>query len=178
MHAMTEGVLRHRLAGRPAIQLQLPNQRAPRDAENVGGFLLMASGLSQDFKNRVLLEPVERVTAGLLGSEGGRRPLARDLVGQVAWPDFFSRTVDRGSGYHVTQLAHVAGPGIALQYLDGFRRKTTARVVLLQKEACQRPDIFRAFPQRRNPDLDGIQPVVKVGSELPPLYGVFQVDVG
>src|SRR4029077_11649794 len=164
------------LAGRPAIQLQLPDQRAPRDAENIGGFLLMTAGLSQNFEDRVLLEPVERVTAGLLRGEG-RGPLTSYLVGQLAWPDLFSGAVDGGSSDYVAQFTHVARPGIAPQNLNCFRRETPPRVVLLQEEGRQRPDILRTLPQGRNANLDRIQAVIQVGSEPSRLYGIFQIDI-
>ena len=127
----------------------------------------MAASLSQNFEDRVLLEPVERVTAGFLRREGWR-PLASYLVGQLARPDLFFRAVNGGASHHIAQLAYVARPGILLESFNGFRCKAPAWVMLLQKEDRQRPDIFATFPQRRNADLDGIQAVVQVGAELPP----------
>src|SRR5579872_264131 len=62
-HAKT---LRDGFAGHIAIQLQLANQCPARNSEDIGGFLLVPTGLRQDLENGVLLQTIQRISPYLL----------------------------------------------------------------------------------------------------------------
>ncbi|MCY1399740.1 hypothetical protein D9M71_148030 [compost metagenome] len=77
-----------------------------------------------------------------------------------------------GALQHVFQFAHVAGEAIVLQLLQGIRadpRGGQAAVAGKAPEHAlgQQRDVLAALAQRRNPQLDDVQPVVQVLAEAP-----------
>src|SRR5438093_11659305 len=83
----------------------------------------------------------------------------------------------------VLQLAHVAGPVVAHQHVDGRRRDATdlppvlARV-LGEKVVRKQHDVRFAVAQRRDEDGEDVQSVVEVLAELPLGHAGFEVAVG
>ncbi len=75
-----------------------------------------------------------------------------------------------GPGHRVFKFAHIPGPGVFLQMLDGFSSEThTGSAVFssnaIEEEFSQNTDVLLAFPQRRKGDFDNIQAIVKIFSK-------------
>ena len=90
----------------------------------------------------------------------------------------------------MAQLAHVAGPGVALQPCPGGAAQPLGRAsqgcgVVLQKMLRQHQDIVAPCPQRRQGHQDDGEAIVQVGTEAPlpdtglhiPLGGRDDLDV-
>ena len=70
----------------------------------------------------------------------------------------------------VLQLAYVAGPGEIAQPRQRLARDAAARAahllgVALDEERHQRSDVLPAVAQGREFDLEGVDPVIKVGPQ-------------
>lgn len=75
---------------------------------------------------------------------------------------------DDGPLHRVAQLPHVAGPRVAHQRGECFRREDGNRLVVArcafeQEGLHQFGNVFRSLPQRRNLQRDDVEPVVQVG---------------
>ena len=86
----------------------------------------------------------------------------------------------RARRYRLFELANVARPGVIHQDLHGFRLEYQARAPVLVEELLvfaailgeevlhQRRNIFLAVAQRRQRDIDHVQPIVEILAELGP----------
>src|SRR5258708_135005 len=100
----------------------------------------------------MLFETIQRVTSGVFGIRSPQLP-SYTFPRQIAGPDLVTRAVNSGPRHHIAELAHVARPRMALQKLDGLRRETAPRIVLLQEKSGERTNVFEALAQRWNVDL-------------------------
>lgn len=96
--------------GKPAIQLEFADQGATGNPQKVRRFLLVAVGLSQDFKDGLLFETFER--AGVFGDFGAG---TEDFEREVSGEDFSSGGEYGGFVQRIFQFAHVARPLVFLQ---------------------------------------------------------------
>src|SRR6266850_4807356 len=102
---------------------------------------------------------------------------------QIALADGVPRVGYGGALKHVLELAHVAGPWVALQPADRPRREAPApqAVVaqdLLQEGPCQLGDILLAFTQGRDADGDDLEPEIEVLAEPAAADQLLEVGVG
>ena len=72
----------------------------------------------------------------------------------------------------VSQFPHVSRPVILLQMLLGIAGKswnTHAHLLVqpFEKAVRQKRDVLLALPERRHPNIDDIQPVLKILTENP-----------
>ncbi len=85
--------------------------------------------------------------------------------------------------HHVFQLAHVARPGVSQQQLLGRLLEAAQRLARPfgrpgQEVLGQRQDVLGPVAQRRQVDVDDVQPVEQVLPEPPFLQPFFQMSVG
>src|SRR5437870_3953178 len=80
----------------------------------------------------------------------------------------------------VPQLAHVAGPVVLqkriLRVAGQAGRRTAERTAdLLEKRLAQRKDVRPALAQRRERDVEYLEPVIQVFAKVAALHGLLQI---
>ena len=115
---------------------------------------------------------------GHLERARGAHPVGDELGADPRAGRQHDRTLD-----DVLQLAHVARPVVSLHEVEGLGRQLQVRLVvlgpvLLQEVMGEQRDVFAPVAQRRQLDLDDVQPIVEVFSELPFGHELLEVDVG
>src|SRR5262250_1215873 len=105
---------------------------------------------------------VERQRTPVLSRESIAAAL--QLLRKVAEIDEVSASGDACTGYDILQFADIAGPGVLQQ--GSLRAPSQAGdilavgiVVLLEEKLHQKRNIFEAFAERRNADLDRTEAV-------------------
>src|SRR5215469_2498379 len=91
-------------------------------------------------------------------------------------------TQDCGSFDQVLKFAHVAGPGIRGQSVQGFLRNmfdplAHAARKTLDKMGNQGRDVLTAFPEWRYHDGENVQTVVEVTAEFIATQHLFQITI-
>src|SRR5581483_2508507 len=118
----------------------------------------------------------ERAAAGA-GRTRGASEVARDL--DMHGP--------RGAEHHdaldgVLELADVARPVIVDEGAQGLGRDVDGapvlRVELLEEEVDERRNLVTPLAQRRNADLDDVEPVIEVLAELVGTHGSLEIAIG
>src|SRR5204862_7591240 len=106
-----------------AVAIHPIHQRAACDAEHLGGLFLVAAALlerSLDARAFAL-----GIAGGIVGRKLGSRRLCRATGGEqelIGSDRAAFRDEDRAL-HRAPQLSHVAGPAVALEESDGFRRQ-------------------------------------------------------
>src|SRR5262249_24017069 len=100
-------------------------------------------------------------------SRGTTIAAALQLLREVAEIDEVSASGDACTGYDILQFANIAGPGVLQQ--GRLRAPSQAGdilavgiVVLLEEKLHQKRNIFEAFAERRNADLDRAEAVGEI----------------
>ena len=104
-----------------------------------------------------------------------------DVFRQVAALDDARVGEIGGKLQHVAQLADIAGPVVALELgervLADGNGPLHARGNLHQHLAREQRNVLRPLPQRRDADVEGAEPVVKVRTKTAVADGVLQIGV-
>src|SRR5262252_1225380 len=136
---------------------------------------LVAVDITHDPFDRASFDQVEIRTLAQRG--WGRQQ--RQIFG--AYDTVFAH--DRCALEHVPQLADISWPIVTEQCFRRFRRQLcwrTSRDVskLAKKAGGQRNDIVATVTQRRNVNVEDVQPEVEVRPKLATCHGVAQVSIG
>src|SRR5689334_19353638 len=138
------------------MMLEPPVERASAQAERLGRLAhvpavpleCLADQHALDLLERQVLEP------------SGRAPAAEAEIGGTN-----QRAVgqEHGALQRMVQLAHVAGPRVALERMECLRLEPRERLAIPRSVAPeevlgQGPDVALALTQRRQRDLDGVEP--------------------
>src|SRR5262245_40745936 len=97
--------------------------------------------------------------------------------------NFASGRENKGAFDDIAQLADIAGPVMGLEYMSRVRGQPASWLVHCEPERLKK--VFRQqkhvpipLAQRRQPQLDDIEPMEKVFTELVLAYGLNDVAVG
>src|ERR1035438_4536726 len=103
--------------------------------------------------------------------------------GQAGGPDVGGILQNHGALNCVPQLADISRPVVRQQQAFGFGRKTVNlalefAVVVLDEESGHRQNILGPLAQRRDDELDYVQPIVKILPESAFSDGLTQILIG
>lgn len=151
-----------RLAG-----AQLSAQCRPTHSQGAGGCGEVAAVFLECLQNKLSFQLAEALAIGPFGAlKEAIRTRVANRRGELLFPNHpFSKG---GQAAHfVAKFTDVAGPGVAAQAFQGFRRKRANRPaqflrLLPEKSLGQGGQVLRSFPQGRNPQREGAQSIVKV----------------
>src|SRR6266851_9182434 len=127
-------------------------------------------GFIQLSLNELAMVSVGRFFKGGKSERGGGR-FVFSVRRQISRQHLNSRVHDYDSLNRVSQLAHIARPGIVLQLFEGVCFKlfgnlsVRARKVLV-KEINQRGYVLESFAQWRQLKRNDVQPIIKVGTKF------------
>src|SRR4051794_24630328 len=107
------------------VSAQLAAERAARDSEDSGGFLLMTGGALERFENQILLHFLQRRRA-VGRAQAGTTML--DRCRQFMRGDCLIDREYGGREHYVAQLAHISAPAIVLKSRFCFFRKIEMRI--------------------------------------------------
>src|SRR5262245_59550428 len=167
-----------------AVGLQLVVQRLEADLKQVGRARLVVVGLDERLEDQLAFGLVERDRDGQVERvfvEQGA--LVEHRRRQVLFFDPLAFADDDGVFDHVTQLADVAGPLVAGEYLQHLRGDYVGGALvtvaqLLGHEFGQQRDVFAAFAQRGQFDVYDVQAIEQVFAQFAALHGFERVFVG
>src|SRR3990167_4807496 len=169
-------------AGVALVRLELAPQGVQADPEILRGPRAVAVMLLERRENRPALERPQRERSGRLARrQESAAPAQRRR--QIGDGDAIARGEDHGPLQHVLQLADVARPGVAREEVEGLRGHRAdllalRRGVALEEEPGGGGVVPPPLPERREDDVDDVEPVVEVAAELPARHRLLQVPVG
>ena len=162
---------RARLAVCLRVLVELAIQRLAIEAEALRGARLVAGLVLEHALDELALELGERHPARDRGAEEVGGPALAHVRRQIVVGDQLALAQRDAALEHVHQLAHVAGPVIGEQQVLRLGRQAhPARRRLLRAELREhvlgeRHDVLGARAQRRQIEVDDVEPVVEVLAE-------------
>jgi len=132
-------------------------------------------------QDEALLDRVDAVADADLERAAGRLGVQRGLRRQSHLRDPLAVAHDERALHHVPQLAHVAGPAVALEPLDRGRRerfrRARALVELGEEVLGEELDVLDALAQRRHVQREHLQAVEEIAPQLAGVDGFVRVAV-
>ena len=170
------------------VLLELVLHETARDAEQFSRMSLNEIGTNKSAFDEGRLDAVERICEIELNRQKVHSALelrffAANLRRQVFDADDRAGDHDHTAFQHVLELAYVAGPVVAGEVVLGFRAEgldgdAVVFRYLFPEMGDEERDVFTAFPQRRDGDVDDVEAVEEVFAEGAFLDHLRQVTVG
>src|SRR5262245_14756964 len=159
-----------------AVALEAPVERAAREAQRLRRLADVAVVAPQRAADQLALDLVQRQ---LVESAGAlRRPQP-----EIAGTDLVALREQHRALDRVIQLAHVTRPGMSEQHahrlgLEAAEVLAVAPRVALEERCGEQRDVVAALAQRRQDDLDRVEPEQQILAEAPGLDLGAEIGVG
>ena len=171
----------HPPLSRNLVLLDLLVERRAVDSQDRGGLLDVAAGAAQCRDDQQLLHFLH----GHARAESPSAWRIPDLgeEGEILFRQHAAAAGHHGALHGVLQFAHVARPVVVHQHLEGAFGDLAASLAQLVRKplhevARQQRNVLAPLAQRRDADLDHVQPVKQVVAELAVGHRLLQIDVG